>query len=73
MAIAIEDTSETTLSLPGNIVVRHGSTDGGQWFVDLILVSTKQVDESAMISGTTIVRRIMNSESGSSEVECYFE
>mmetsp|Transcript_34641 Transcript_34641/g.75822 ORF Transcript_34641/g.75822 Transcript_34641/m.75822 type:complete len:435 (-) Transcript_34641:47-1351(-) len=68
-----EDTSETTLSLPGNIVVRHGSTDGGQWFVDLILVSTKQVDESAMISGTTIVRRIMNSESGSSEVECYFE
>ena len=68
-----EDTSETTLSLPGNIVLRHGSTDGGQWFVDIILVSTKRVDERAMISGTTIVRRILDSESGSSKLECYFE
>ena len=69
---------EVTLSLPGNIVLRYGTSDNGSWYVDLILVST-DVDEEGgegkmMISGTTTVRWTLNSdESTSPTVECYFQ
>lgn len=68
-----DNAGEMTLSLPGNIVLRHGNTDEGKWFIDLISVSTEGEEKSIMISGTTIVRRIMDSAGGSSKVECYFE
>jgi len=69
--------NEVTLSLPGNVVFRHGTTDDGSWFIDLILVSMAVSEDSErkmMISGTTTVRRIFHSdESISPTVNCYFQ
>ena len=68
---------EVTLSLPGNIVFRRGTTDDGSWFIDLILVSmaaSEGGEGKMMISGTTTVRRIFDSdESISPTVNCYFQ
>jgi hypothetical protein len=68
---------EVTLSLPGNIVLRCDTLTDGRWFIDLISVSTAVNEESEgkmMISGTTTVRWILNSdESLSSAVNCYFQ
>ena len=71
---------ELTLSLPGNLVVRHGKTESGLWFVDLILVATTINDDEEgdgnegkkmMISGSTVCRRLF--EGKESQVSCYFD
>ena len=68
---------EVTLSLPGNIVFRRGTTDDGSWFVDLIFVlmaASEGGEGKMMISGTTTVRRIFDSDDSiSPTVNCYFQ
>ena len=68
---------EVTLSLPGNIVFRRGTTDDGSWFIDLIFVlmaASEGGEGKMMISGTTTVRRIFDSDDSiSPTVNCYFQ
>ena len=69
---------EVTLSLPGNIVLRYG-TSAANWHIDLIFVSTAVNEEEGegkmMISGTTTVRWTLDSDesAASPTVDCYFQ
>jgi len=68
---------EVTLSLPGNIVFRRGTTADGSWFIDLIFVlmaASEGSEGKMMISGTTTVRRMFDSDDSiSPTVNCYFQ